>query len=170
MLVCSLVGEECDSAGARFANANPRGSRFLINGEPTGNHMALATKGALRVELRAHGGWRTPPTRSWVSRRLPNWWRRCRAGDAAGHRAGVWRGGRDDGEFGIISAATRPTLLREGRGAPAGAHRRAIARDQGRNHARGCRTRREAHRSTWRACGCDAWANCLRWSPSLPPT
>lgn len=50
-----VVGEERDSAGARVANANPRGSRFLINGEPTGNHLALATKGALRVELRAHG-------------------------------------------------------------------------------------------------------------------
>jgi acetylornithine deacetylase len=50
-----VVGEERDSAGAKVANANPRGSRFLINGEPTGNHLALATKGALRVELRAHG-------------------------------------------------------------------------------------------------------------------
>jgi acetylornithine deacetylase len=37
------------------ANLHPRGSRFLINGEPTDNRLALATKGALRVELRAHG-------------------------------------------------------------------------------------------------------------------
>jgi acetylornithine deacetylase len=50
-----VVGEERDSAGAKIANANPRGSRFLINGEPTDNRLALATKGALRVELRAHG-------------------------------------------------------------------------------------------------------------------
>jgi acetylornithine deacetylase len=50
-----VVGEERDSAGAKVANANPRGSRFIINGEPTDNHLALATKGALRVELRAHG-------------------------------------------------------------------------------------------------------------------
>lgn len=50
-----VVGEERDSAGAKVANCNPRGSRFLINGEPTDNHLALATKGALRVELRAHG-------------------------------------------------------------------------------------------------------------------
>jgi acetylornithine deacetylase len=50
-----VVGEERDSAGAKVANRNPRGSRFLINGEPTDNHLALATKGALRVELRAHG-------------------------------------------------------------------------------------------------------------------
>jgi len=50
-----VVGEERDSAGAKVANANPRGSRFLINGEPTDNHLAIATKGALRVELRAKG-------------------------------------------------------------------------------------------------------------------
>jgi acetylornithine deacetylase len=50
-----VVGEERDSAGAKVANKNPRGSKFLINGEPTDNRLALATKGALRVELRAHG-------------------------------------------------------------------------------------------------------------------
>ena len=50
-----VVGEERDSAGAKVANDNPRGSRFLINGEPTDNRLAIATKGALRVELRAKG-------------------------------------------------------------------------------------------------------------------
>jgi acetylornithine deacetylase len=50
-----VVGEERDSAGAKVANQHPRGSRFLINGEPTDNRLALATKGALRIELRAHG-------------------------------------------------------------------------------------------------------------------
>ncbi len=50
-----VVGEERDSAGAQVANRNPRGSRFLINGEPTDNRLALATKGALRVEIRASG-------------------------------------------------------------------------------------------------------------------
>ena len=50
-----VVGEERDSAGAAVANRNPRGSRFLINGEPTDNRLALASKGALRVELRAKG-------------------------------------------------------------------------------------------------------------------
>ena len=50
-----VVGEERDSAGANVANKHPRGSRFLINGEPTENRLALATKGALRVELRAKG-------------------------------------------------------------------------------------------------------------------
>jgi acetylornithine deacetylase len=50
-----VVGEERDSAGAKVANENPRGSRFLINGEPTGNRLALASKGCLRVELYATG-------------------------------------------------------------------------------------------------------------------
>ncbi len=50
-----VVGEERDSAGAKVANQDGHGSRFLINGEPTSNRLALATKGALRVELRAKG-------------------------------------------------------------------------------------------------------------------
>jgi acetylornithine deacetylase len=50
-----LVGEERDSAGAAEANLHPKGSKFLINGEPTDNRLALASKGALRVELRARG-------------------------------------------------------------------------------------------------------------------
>src|ERR1700723_2993240 len=50
-----VVGEERDSAGAKVANLHPKGSRFLINGEPTDNRLALASKGALRVELRAKG-------------------------------------------------------------------------------------------------------------------
>jgi acetylornithine deacetylase len=50
-----LVGEERDSAGAVVANKRPKGSKFLINGEPTDNRIALASKGALRVELRAKG-------------------------------------------------------------------------------------------------------------------
>lgn len=50
-----VVGEERDSAGAKVANQNPRGSRFLINGEPTDNRLALASKGALRVEMYADG-------------------------------------------------------------------------------------------------------------------
>jgi acetylornithine deacetylase len=50
-----VVGEERDSAGAKIANLSPKGARFLINGEPTDNRLALASKGALRVELRAKG-------------------------------------------------------------------------------------------------------------------
>lgn len=50
-----VVGEERDSAGAKAANETPRGSKFLINGEPTENRLALASKGCLRVELYATG-------------------------------------------------------------------------------------------------------------------
>jgi acetylornithine deacetylase len=50
-----LVGEERDSQGAKTANQQPIGARFLINGEPTENRLALASKGTLRVELIASG-------------------------------------------------------------------------------------------------------------------
>jgi acetylornithine deacetylase len=50
-----VSGEERDSAGAKVANEHPKGSRFLINGEPTGNHLALASKGALRAVFTAQG-------------------------------------------------------------------------------------------------------------------
>jgi acetylornithine deacetylase len=50
-----VVGEERDSAGAKTANLHPKGSRFLINGEPTDNRLALASKGVLRVEVKAKG-------------------------------------------------------------------------------------------------------------------
>jgi acetylornithine deacetylase len=50
-----VVGEERDSAGAKVANQHPVGSRFLINGEPTDNRLAVASKGCLRVELYARG-------------------------------------------------------------------------------------------------------------------
>src|SRR5258707_3206808 len=50
-----VVGEERNSAGAKAAAANPRGARFLINGEPTENQLALGSKGALRFEVTTHG-------------------------------------------------------------------------------------------------------------------
>jgi acetylornithine deacetylase len=50
-----VVGEERNSAGARVAAKTPRGSRYLINGEPTENKLCLASKGALRFELVARG-------------------------------------------------------------------------------------------------------------------
>src|SRR6516225_7966447 len=46
-----LVGEERDSLGAKAANRQPRGSKYLINGEPTENRIAIASKGALRAEV-----------------------------------------------------------------------------------------------------------------------
>jgi acetylornithine deacetylase len=50
-----VVGEERNSAGALAAAQNPRGSKFLINGEPTENKLALGSKGALRYEVIAKG-------------------------------------------------------------------------------------------------------------------
>ena len=50
-----LVGEERDSLGAKAANRQPRGSKYLINGEPTENRIAIASKGALRAEVTATG-------------------------------------------------------------------------------------------------------------------
>ncbi len=50
-----VVGEETDSAGAQVAERHPRGSRFLINGEPTENRLALGSKGALYLALEAEG-------------------------------------------------------------------------------------------------------------------
>jgi acetylornithine deacetylase len=50
-----LVGEERDSLGAKVANEKPVGCKFLINGEPTENRVALASKGALRAEVTACG-------------------------------------------------------------------------------------------------------------------
>ena len=50
-----LGGEERDSQGAQIANQHARGAKFLINGEPTENKLAVASKGTLRVELVAHG-------------------------------------------------------------------------------------------------------------------
>ena len=40
-----VVGEERNSAGAAVAARAPRGSRYLMNGEPTENKVALASKG-----------------------------------------------------------------------------------------------------------------------------
>jgi len=50
-----VVGEERNSAGAYAAAKSPRGSRYLINGEPSENKLALGSKGALRYEIAAHG-------------------------------------------------------------------------------------------------------------------
>src|SRR5271167_2883970 len=64
-----VAGEERDSLGAQTANeyaashfssaksATPRkaGRRFLVNGEPTENRVALASKGTLRAEVTASG-------------------------------------------------------------------------------------------------------------------
>ena len=50
-----VVGEERNSAGAYAAAKQKRGSRYLINGEPTENKLALGSKGALRYEITVKG-------------------------------------------------------------------------------------------------------------------
>jgi acetylornithine deacetylase len=50
-----VVGEEDGSDGARVANTLANRNKFLINGEPTESTQALASKGALRVVIEAHG-------------------------------------------------------------------------------------------------------------------
>ena len=50
-----VVGEERGSDGARAANLAAGGSRFFIDGEPTESRLGIATRGVLRVKLRATG-------------------------------------------------------------------------------------------------------------------
>ena len=50
-----VVGEERSSAGAYHSAAHPRGSHYIVNGEPTGNHLAVGSKGALRYQVAATG-------------------------------------------------------------------------------------------------------------------
>jgi acetylornithine deacetylase len=55
-----VVGEERDSLGAKVANeyaaSEPaHACKYLVNGEPTENRIALASKGTLRVEVTAAG-------------------------------------------------------------------------------------------------------------------
>jgi acetylornithine deacetylase/succinyl-diaminopimelate desuccinylase-like protein len=50
-----LVGEERNSLGAQVANQHSPGCKFLVNGEPTENRMATASKGTLRVNVIAEG-------------------------------------------------------------------------------------------------------------------
>jgi len=55
-----VVGEERDSLGAKIANeyaaSQPEHAcKYLVNGEPTENRIALASKGTLRVEVTASG-------------------------------------------------------------------------------------------------------------------
>jgi acetylornithine deacetylase len=50
-----VVGEERGSDGARLANGVAKGSRFLVNGEPTESRLGAATRGILRIKLLAEG-------------------------------------------------------------------------------------------------------------------
>ena len=50
-----VVGEERGSDGAKIANAAANGCQFLIDGEPTESRLGLATRGMLRLKVRASG-------------------------------------------------------------------------------------------------------------------
>ena len=50
-----FAGEEKDSIGAKKANTQSPGPRFMINGEPTDSRVALASKGTMRVEIECRG-------------------------------------------------------------------------------------------------------------------
>src|SRR5436309_15504350 len=53
-LLC-VVGEETDSLGAQMANRHPKGSRYLIDGEPTENRLAPGSTGYLYIRIEAEG-------------------------------------------------------------------------------------------------------------------
>jgi len=50
-----VVGEERGSDGAKAANQMAPTSRYLVDGEPTDNRLARATRGFYRARLHAHG-------------------------------------------------------------------------------------------------------------------
>src|SRR5438093_3758849 len=51
------VDEEVTSAGAKALNEHPLAAscRYLINGEPTDNRLAIGTKGSLQVSIKTQG-------------------------------------------------------------------------------------------------------------------
>lgn len=52
-----VVDEEVGSAGARLANTYPQASacRYIVNGEPTDNRLAVGSKGSLRLRIKTTG-------------------------------------------------------------------------------------------------------------------
>lgn len=50
-----VVGEEEHSDGAKAAAALEPKGRYIVNGEPTENRLAIAHKGSARIRLTAHG-------------------------------------------------------------------------------------------------------------------
>jgi acetylornithine deacetylase len=50
-----VVGEEASSDGARAAASLPATSRWMVNGEPTESGLVSASKGSLRLVIRARG-------------------------------------------------------------------------------------------------------------------
>lgn len=50
-----LVEEESESNGARTANKFSNTCKYLINGEPTDNRLALGSKGSIRLDIHVKG-------------------------------------------------------------------------------------------------------------------
>ncbi len=74
-----VVGEERNSAGAYHAASSakyPRGSKYIINGEPTENHLALDRKARCDTNWWRTAKWRTPRIQNWAIRRSRNCWTR----------------------------------------------------------------------------------------------
>ncbi|MBI1722275.1 MAG: M20/M25/M40 family metallo-hydrolase [Gemmatimonadetes bacterium] len=109
-----VVDEEMDSRGARAANGHPlaRQCRWLINGEPTDNRLAVGSKGSLRCSLRTEGtgGHSAYPERgaSAIDRLLEV---------LADVRAVRWPRDAVLGEttcnIGVIAGGTRPNVIAE---------------------------------------------------------
>jgi len=108
------VDEEMGSLGAQVANENHSTSKpaFLINGEPTDNKLAAATKGSLRVTLKtqgraAHSAY-PEQGESAIEKLLDV---------LADIRREVWPGDELLGEttcnIGVISGGTRPNVIPE---------------------------------------------------------
>ncbi len=71
-----VVGEEKDSLGAKVANQQSPGSKFLVNGEPTENRMASASKGtSARGNQRLRDAWRIRLIRNWGNPRSTSCWK-----------------------------------------------------------------------------------------------
>jgi len=68
-----VSGEERDSAGRRRKSCAQR-QPFLINGEPTDNRLALASKGALRAVFKAAGKMCHSAYPELAKARFTSWW------------------------------------------------------------------------------------------------
>ena len=155
-----VVGEERNRAGAEAASESPRGSRFLINGEPTENEIAVGSKGALRFEIRAReiGALGVSGTRGIGDSRAAGCAERC-AKDCAAGGQGTWRttlnvgsiaGGRAPN---VVADEARAEIMFRTVGDP-GSLRAGVAR--------GGAGRAEAHEAL-RHTGHCTWARLTGW-------
>ncbi len=157
--VLFVSGEERDSAGAKAANLAPKGSRFLINGEPTDNRAGAGVEGRV-----ARGA--SSATGKMAHSAYPE------LGDSAVHKlvqvlakllqigpAGDGRRGPEHAEHRTDSRRPRAECdCRQGRGAGAGAAGgRLGAGAQPRCWKRRRGWRKWTSRWRFRLCGCAPW-------------